>query len=101
CTSLSSGIAVAPIAAGPLAAAGKPGYPDHVAWAGASWQVKTSNAAVGPGPNVFAKANVSVDGWDFLHLKIQKDANGRWTTAEVIGPTSYGYGTYTFTTGSS
>ena len=94
-------IAVDALAAGPVAAAGKPGYPDHVTWAGASWQVKTSNAAVGPGPNVFAKANVSVDGSGFLHLKIQQDGSGRWTTAEVIGPTSFGYGTYTFTTGSS
>jgi protoheme IX farnesyltransferase len=94
-------IAVDALAAGPVAAAGKPGYPDTVSWGGSTWQVKTSNAAVGPGPNVFSKANVSVDASSFLHLKIQKDANGRWTTAEVIGPTSYGYGTYTFVTGSS
>jgi hypothetical protein len=78
-------------------AAGKPGYPDRVTWSGGSWQVKTSTAAVGPGPNVFSKANVSVDGSGFLHLRIAKDAQGRWTTSEVISPASYGYGTYTFT----
>ena len=78
-------------------AAGKPGYPDRVTWSGGSWQVKTSNAAVGPGPNIFSKANVSVDTAGFLHLRIAKDAQGRWTAAEVIGPASYGYGTYTFT----
>lgn len=83
--------------AGTALAAGKPGYPDRVTWSGGSWQVKTSNAAVGPGPNVFSKANVSVDASGFLHLRIAKDASNRWTTAEVIGPTSHGYGTYTFT----
>jgi hypothetical protein len=82
--------------AGP-ALAGKPGYPDKVTWGGAQWQVKTSNAAVGPGPNIFAKANVSVDASGFLHLRIARDAQGRWTTSEVIAPTSLGYGTYTFT----
>jgi hypothetical protein len=77
-------------------AKGKPGYPDRVTWSGGSWQVKTSNAAVGPGPNIFAKANVNVDASGFLHLRIAKDASNRWTTAEVIGPTSHGYGTYSF-----
>ena len=89
-------LAVAVLAA-PAIAAGKPGYPDKVTWSGGLWQVKTSSSAVGPGPNVFAKANVSVDASGFLHLKIQKDASNRWTSAEVIGPTSHGYGTYSFT----
>ena len=80
-------------------AAGKPGYPDRVTWSGGSWQIKTSNAAVGPGPNIFSKSNVSVDGSGFLHLKIAKDTSGRWTTSEVIAPASLGYGTYTFTVG--
>lgn len=82
------------------ALAGKPGYPDRVTWMGGSWQVKTSNAAVGPGPNIFAKANVSVDASGFLHLRIAKDAQSRWTAAEVISPQSYGYGTYTWTVAS-
>ena len=84
------------IAATTVLAAGKPGYPDRVTWSGGSWQVKTSNAAVGPGPNIFSKANVSVDAGG-LHLRIAKDAQGRWTTSEVIAPASLGYGTYTFT----
>ena len=92
-------IATATIAGSSLAA-GKPGYPDRVLWGGISWQVKTSNAAVGPGPNIFSRTNVSVVAGDKLHLQIQKDSSGRWTTAEIIGPTSYGYGTYTFTVGS-
>ena len=76
-------------------AAGKPGYPDRVSWGGISWQVKTSRAAVGPGPNVFAKQNVWVDAAG-LHLQVARDASGTWTCAEVVGPTSYGYGTYSF-----
>jgi len=85
------------VAAGLALAAGKPGYPDRVTWSGGSWQVKTSTAAVGPGPNIFSKTNVNVDASGFLHLRIAKDGSGRWTTSEVIGPTSYGYGTYTWT----
>ncbi len=81
------------------AAAGKPGYPDRVTWSGGSWQIKTSKAAVGPGPNIFSKANVSVDASGFLHLRIAQDASGRWTTAEVIGPTSHGYGVYSWVVG--
>ena len=80
----------------PAAAAGKPGYPDRITWNGLSWQVKTSRAAVGPGPNVFSKANVSVDAAGRLHLRIAR-VGDRWTAAEIIGPQSYGYGTYTFT----
>lgn len=75
--------------------AAKPGYPDRVVWGGATWQVKSSRSPVGPGPNVFVSANVSVDAQDRLHLRISQQA-GRWTAAEVIGPTSFGYGTYTF-----
>jgi hypothetical protein len=84
----------------PTAAAGKPGYPDALSWGGLTWSVKTSRSAVGPGPCVFAKANASVDATGSLHLKIAQSA-GTWTCAEIIGPTSYGYGTYTFTLASS
>lgn len=78
--------------------AGGPGYPDHVTWSGMSWQVVTSKTAVYPGPNVFAKANVSVDGSGFLHLRIARDLKNRWASSEIIGPTRCGYGTYTFVT---
>jgi hypothetical protein len=76
-------------------AAGKPGYPDTVNWHGVIWAVKTSRSAVGPGPNLFEKTNVWVDGLG-LHLRIARNASGKWSCAEIIGPTSYGYGTYTF-----
>lgn len=78
-------------------AAGKPGYPDKVVWSGATWAIKTSRSAVGPGPNLFDKANVSVDIDGRLHLRIARNSSGAWSCAEIIGPTSYGYGTYTFT----
>ena len=78
-------------------AAGKPGYPDKVTWSGESWAIKTSRSAVGPGPNVYSRSNVSVDTQGRLHLRIARDATGAWTTAEIIGPRTYGYGTYTFT----
>src|SRR5262245_11297312 len=76
--------------------AGKPGYPDKIVWGGLTWDVKTSQSAVGPGPNVFDKANLSVDGTGSLHLRIAKNAAGTWSCAEIIAPASYGYGTYTF-----
>jgi hypothetical protein len=74
-------LAASAITASPVAAAGKPGYPDRVTWSGASWQVKTSRSAVGPGPNIYDKSNVWVDA----------------ACAEIIGSTSFGYGAYTFT----
>jgi len=90
-------VGVLVLATAPVSAAGKPGFPDRVAWSGVTWQVKTSRSAVGPGPNVFDKANVSVDAAGRLHLRIARNAAGTWTTAEIIGPRTYGYGTYTFT----
>lgn len=94
-------VAAVPVAAArPGGGGGKPGYPDRVTWGGASWQVKTSASAVGPGPNVFSAANVSVDGSDRLHLRIARSSSGTWSAAEVIGPQSFGYGTYVFTLGS-
>lgn len=77
-------------------AAGKPGYPDKVVWNGVTWQVKTSRSPVGPGPNLFDKANVWVDANGNLHLRIARSAAGTWSCAEIIGPTTYGYGTYSF-----
>lgn len=93
------GLAVLLLAASaiPALAAGKPGYPDKIDWGGRTWAIKTSRSAVGPGPNVFDKNDVSVDSSGSLHLRIAKNAAGKWTCAEIIAPTSLGYGTYTFT----
>jgi hypothetical protein len=89
-------LGAAGLAATTLAVAGKPGYPDKVLWSGLTWSVKTSRGAVGPGPNIFDKANVSVDSQGNLRLRIARNASGQWTCAEIIGPTSHGYGTYAF-----
>ncbi|HET7726484.1 MAG TPA: glycoside hydrolase family 16 protein [Candidatus Limnocylindrales bacterium] len=90
------GLALIGASAPAAAAAGKPGYPDKVTWSGAIWSIKTSRSAVGPGPCRYDKANVGVDGQGNLRLRIQQ-AGSAWTCAEVIGPASFGYGTYTFT----
>ena len=82
-------------------AAGKPGYPDRVTWGGVAWSVKTSRSAVGPGPCVFDRTNAWVDGSGALHLRVARNATGTWTCAEIVGPVSYGYGTYTFTLASA
>lgn len=78
-------------------AAGKPGYPDKVTWSGVTWAIKTSRSPVGPGPNLFDKSNVSLDGQGRLRLQIVRNTSGAWTAAEIVGPATYGYGTYTFT----
>ena len=92
---MAAALAIGLAAVAQVFAAGKPGYPDKITWNGVTWAVKTSRSAVGPGPNLFDKANVWVD-TSGLHLRIAKNASGAWTCAEIIGPTSYGYGTYTF-----
>lgn len=78
-------------------AAGKPGYPTQITWSGRTWQVKSSQSKVGPGPNYFSASpeNVWVDAAGRLHLRITL-RNGRWSCAEVIGTQTLGYGTYVF-----
>lgn len=89
--------ALAPVSAAAAGKGGKPGYPDRITWSGETWQVKTSRSLVGPGPNLFEAANVSVDAQGRLHLRIARNGSGAWSSAEIIGPRTYGYGTYTFT----
>jgi len=86
-----------PLGTPPAAAAGKPGYPNTITWSGHTWQVKSSQSKVGPGPNYFSAStdNVWVDGEGRLHLKITY-RNGRWSCAEIISSESFGYGTYVF-----
>jgi hypothetical protein len=86
----------------PAAAAGKPGYPNTIVWSGHTWQVKSSQSKVGPGPNYFSAStdNVSVGADGRLHLRITY-RNGRWSCAEIISAESFGYGTYSFDVGSA
>jgi hypothetical protein len=72
-----------------------------VEFSGYTWQVKSSRALVGPGPNYFSDsaANVWADGLGRLHLKL-KHSKGRWYSAEVINTQSLGRGRYSFELGS-
>lgn len=66
-----------------------------VVFSGYTWTVKASTSKVGPGPNLFSAANVTV-GEDGLHLGIVKRRAG-WTCAEVIAQGTFGYGIYRWT----
>lgn len=91
-------LALALVAALPAtaAAARRPPTTNTISWSGSTWTVKTSASPVGPGPNVFERANVSVDGSGNLRLRIARNAAGTWSSAEVVGSRSLGYGTYEF-----
>lgn len=77
--------------------------PRTLQFSGYTWVVKSSapKRRVGPGPNFFSAAgdHVWVDAHGWLHLKIAKDADGKWRCAEVYLLDSLGYGTYRFVTG--
>jgi hypothetical protein len=66
-------------------------------FSGYQWQVKSSPARMGPGPNYFSDSteNVWVDPGGRLHLRITRQ-RGRWNCAEIISMQSFGYGTYRF-----
>jgi hypothetical protein len=83
----------------PAAAGSRPSPPPStISFSGYSWQIKSSNGKVGPGPNYFSSSaqNVRVDSQGRLHLAITR-SKGRWWCAEVVNSQSLGYGTYTFT----
>lgn len=69
----------------------------RIRFSGFDWTVKSSNHAVGPGPNCFSDSseNVRIDDRGFLHLRISY-RDGIWWSAEVICDCSPGFGTYTF-----
>jgi hypothetical protein len=68
-----------------------------IAFSGYTWQVKASDAPVGPGPNYFSdrEQDVWVDASGRLHLKIVY-RDGTWHATEVYTVDPLGYGTYTF-----
>src|SRR5689334_16865161 len=70
--------------------------PGVVRFSGREWEVKDSGGSrVGPGPNWFSAANVSVDSAGKLHLKAS-EREGGCVSSEVIASQSLGYGTYHF-----
>ncbi len=68
----------------------------QLAFAGLTWQCK-AEPQFGPGPNGWAPDLAWVDQQGRLHLKIAKDAAGKWWCAEVTSDKSFGYGEYRFT----
>jgi hypothetical protein len=74
------------------------GYGRTIQFSGLEWRAKTSNMLVGPGPNYFSDSdrNVWTDDDGHLHLRLTRDAAGRWQAAEVVLQPSLGYGTYRF-----
>jgi hypothetical protein len=82
------------------AARPQPPGPATISWSGYDWTVKDHSRKIGPGPNFFSAANVSVDAGGNLHLRIQRSGK-KWTAAEVILQGSFGYGTYSWTVASA
>jgi len=70
--------------------------PRTLRFSGYEWTIKSSPDRVGPGPNVFSRDNVSVDGAGRLHLQIARRGN-TWTSAEIGSRRVFGYGTFRFT----
>lgn len=71
---------------------------DEITFSGYTWDIKASEAPIGPGPNPFSKRadDLYVDSQGRLHLKIVEH-NGIWYSAEVVSQEVTGYGTYTWT----
>lgn len=67
-----------------------------ISFGGHHWAVKSSSSLVGPGPNLFARSNTSVDASGNLHLRIDASPTGTWRSAELVNTRSLGYGTYRF-----
>lgn len=71
----------------------------HLKWKGMTWIAKHApdiDAPRGPGENMWNKNNVWVDEEDKLHLKLTRQANGRYTCAELRSENNYQYGTYSW-----
>jgi hypothetical protein len=69
----------------------------QITFSGYTWNVKTSEGTVGPGPNYFSDeaSDVWVDAQGRLHLRVVQHS-GRWYCTEVYTTVPLGYGSYTF-----
>lgn len=65
-----------------------------IQFSGLEWRVKNGEK-LGPGPNAWRAANVSVDKNGALHLKITRQ-EGKWYCAEVESTRRFGFGRYQF-----
>ncbi len=71
---------------------------DILNFSGRKWQIKHSNALLGPGPNYFTDHpnDVFIDDDGYLHLSVT-ERSGNWRCTEVISLDTMGYGTYIWT----
>jgi hypothetical protein len=69
-----------------------------IQWSGYNWIVRNSNGLEGPGPNTFSDStkNVWVDSKNKLHIRVHRDAYGRWTSSELFTEQWYGTGKYSW-----
>src|SRR5579862_9347753 len=74
-----------------MLSAGLKAAPVTIDWKGYTWTVK-QGSGLGPGPNNWDPANVSIDSNGYLHLRISNSGSG-WTCAEVQTK-ALGFGTY-------
>lgn len=65
------------------------------------WSLRHSDAPSEPGPNSFSATNAYLDLSGAMHLKLTQDPLGKWGAAEVDSVDLFGYGTYTWTVGTS
>jgi beta-glucanase (GH16 family) len=69
-----------------------------IEFAGKQWTAKAGLNPVGPGPNYFSRNNILVDENNHIQLSVDR-IDGRWTSAELISDSSFGYGRYSITLG--
>lgn len=70
---------------------------DKVNFSGYTWDIKSNEYPVGPGPNYFSGyySDVFTDEHGYLHLRIAEH-DGKWYSTEVITEQNLGYGKYVF-----
>ena len=66
-------------------------------FSGYDWTVRAQGVS-GPGPNLWNPQNVRVDKDGNLHLRITRDAGGKWHCAELTSLKKFGFGRYEFQT---
>ena len=71
---------------------------DSLSWSGFSWQIKSSEAPIPPGPNPFSSRSedVYIDSKGRLHMRLAPHDN-IWYSTEIYSEEVVGYGTYRWT----
>jgi hypothetical protein len=71
--------------------------PKIIKFSGYDWKVRTMSSDRGGVLNRYSAENAWTDEKGFLHLRITRDAEGKWNCAEISLTRSLGYGTYNVT----